>query len=239
MILEQVLSAACPGGHHVDLHGQTFMGRGTLSDGQPVLILGIQEAAFLGIDDATVLSAFVLQALDGVPMPILVVVDSRSQRMTARDELLGLSQFLSHLAQSLLLADLNEFHTVGVLYGQSAAGAFIATALATRSLLALPGAQPAVMDLPSMARVTKLSLATLEEKAKGTPVFAPGLDNLAQMGAVLATVPVSELAAKLVEVTSGAGDGVDRRDRLGAERGGRPKAAEVALAVYSTAVQEA
>jgi malonate decarboxylase gamma subunit len=70
------------------------------------------------------------------------------------------------------------------LYGHAAAGAFLATALATRMLLALPGADPEVMDLPSMARVTKLSLDVLREKAQSTAVFAPGLDNLVKTGGV-------------------------------------------------------
>ena len=35
-----------------------------------------------------------------------------------------------------------------------------------------------------MARVTKLPIETLREKAKVTPVFAPGLENLAQTGAI-------------------------------------------------------
>ena len=43
------------------------------------------------------------------------------------------------------------------------------------------------MDLPSMAKVTKLPIEVLEEKAKSTPVFAPGLSNLAQTGAVHVT----------------------------------------------------
>jgi len=68
--------------------------------------------------------------------------------------------------------------------GGSAAGAFIATALACGTLAALPGAHPELMDLPSMARVTKLPIETLREKAKATPVFAPGLENLAQTGAI-------------------------------------------------------
>ncbi len=34
------------------------------------------------------------------------------------------------------------------------------------------------MDLPSMSRVTKLPMEVLLEKAKSTPVFAPGLANL-------------------------------------------------------------
>jgi hypothetical protein len=83
-----------------------------------------------------------------------------------------------HLAKALIHADLQGHATVGLLFGHTAAGAFIATALAARTLVVLPGAQPAVMDLPSMARVTKLSIEVIEEKAKSKPVFAPGLENL-------------------------------------------------------------
>src|SRR5205807_67055 len=83
--------------------------------------------------------------------------------------------YLSHLAKALLLAEAEGHRTVGLLYGGSAAGAFIATALATGTLVALPGAHPAVMDLPSMARVTKLPVEVLKAKAEATPVFAPEL----------------------------------------------------------------
>ncbi|MDI9682600.1 biotin-independent malonate decarboxylase subunit gamma, partial [Burkholderia cenocepacia] len=50
-----------------------------------------------------------------------------------------------------------------------------------------PGAEPEVMDLPSMSRVTKLPIDVLKEMARSTPVFAPGLDNLVKMGAVSVT----------------------------------------------------
>src|SRR5207244_13470762 len=79
--------------------------------------------------------------------PILFLVDSASQRMSKRDELLGLSEYLSHLAKALLLAEAEGHRTVGLLYGGSAAGAFIATALATGTLVARPCAQPAVKEL--------------------------------------------------------------------------------------------
>ena len=54
--------------------------------------------------------------------PILVLVDSDSQRMSRRDELLGLNEFLAHLAKALILADLSGHPTIGLLYGHSAAG---------------------------------------------------------------------------------------------------------------------
>jgi malonate decarboxylase gamma subunit len=158
--------------------------------------------------------------------------------MSKRDELLGLNEFLAHLAKTLIYADIHGRPTIGLLYGHSAAGAFLATALATRILVGLPGADPVVMDLPSMAKVTKLPIEVLEEKAKSTPVFAPGLRNLAQMGAVHITwdqaLPlIDQFEALLADMP----DARDRRDALGKERGGRLKAADVAERVHGLALQ--
>jgi malonate decarboxylase gamma subunit len=47
-----------------------------------------------------------------------------------------------------------------------------------------PNDATALMDLPSVSRVTKLPLDTLKQLANTTPVFAPGLDHLLQVGAV-------------------------------------------------------
>ena len=164
--------------------------------------------------------------------------DSDSQRMSKRDEMLGLSEYLAHLSKCLILADQQGVPTIGVLYGHTAAGAFIATALSTRVLVALPGADPEVMDLPSMARVTKLSIEVLKEKAKSTPVFAPGLDNLARTGAVLETWdPQKSLAAQLSASLARGAKG-DARDALGKARGGRPKAAEIAARVQELAAHD-
>src|SRR5262249_25953112 len=128
--------------------------------------------------------------------------------------------------------------TIGLLYGHTAAGAFIATALATRTLVALPGATPAVMDLPSMSKVTKLPIEVLERKAKSTPVFAPGLANMVQAGAVMATWDDRvSLAAQLQALLDQPGTTGDRRDQFGKCRAGRLKAAEIAERVHGLAVK--
>ncbi len=152
--------------------------------------------------------------------------------------MLGLNEFLAHLAKSLLYADMHGRPTIGILYGHSAAGALLATGLATRVLVGLPGATPAVMDLPSMAKVTKLSIEALEEKAKSTPVFAPGLSNLARMGAVhLIWNDALSLADQLDTLLARMPDAQDRRGALGKERGGRVKAADIAERVRDLALQ--
>jgi malonate decarboxylase gamma subunit len=239
MTLDDILASLFPEGHDVRSNNGLLLGSGPLKGGGRAVVIGIADRTALGVDEAIRLSRHVLNAMErGGPGPILVLVDGDSQRMSKRDELLGLNEFLAHLAKCLFYADMQGRRTVGLLYGHTAAGAFLATALATRTLVALPGAEPAVMDLPSMSRVTKLSIDVLKEKAESTPVFAPGLDNLAQTGAVLATWDEKvSLADQLQTLLGRDEDGGDQRDRLGKARKGRPKAADIAERVHDLALQ--
>jgi malonate decarboxylase gamma subunit len=228
----EILESLFPDGYRVDAEGSLIGGHGALPGGGRIHVLGVTGGTYLGIEEALWLAGRVLEiarARDAAP--ILLMVDSGSQRMSRRDELLGLNEYLAHLAKALLAAQLAGHDSIGLLYGHSAAGALIATGLATSALVALPGATPTVMDLPSMARVTKLSVDFLRQKAATTPIFAPGLENLAQAGAVMeiwdSGKPLDrQLASCLSKVPV-----ADVRDRLGQERGGRLKAAEIAARV--------
>lgn len=238
MTPDEILTALFPDGHEVRNDKGVLLGSATLRSGDSMLVLGVADRTALGVDEALRLSGYVLKSINKDSGPILVLVDSDSQRMSKRDELLGLNEFLAHLAKVLIHADMNGRPTIGLLYGHSAAGALLATGLATRVLVGLQGADPAVMDLPSIAKVTKLSMEALEEKAKSTPVFAPGLSNLAQMGAVHKTWSravslADQLEALLAEMPASR----DGRDALGKERGGRLKAAEIAGRVRDLALQ--
>lgn len=174
MTLDDILASLFPKGHEIRNDKGVLLGSATLRRGDKMLVLGVADRTALGVDEAIRLSGHVLASIGRDSGPILVLVDSDSQRMSKRDELLGLNEFLAHLAKVLIHADMNGRPTIGLLRSL-AAGALLATGLATRVLVGLPGAHPAVMDLPSMAKVTKLSMEALEEKAKSTPVFAPGL----------------------------------------------------------------
>jgi malonate decarboxylase gamma subunit len=237
MTLDNILASLFPKGHEVVLDHGLLSGQGKLPGGTMLTVIGVDGRTAVGIEEAIRLSSSVLDVLKRDSKdPILVLIDSNSQRMSKRDELLGLSEFLAHLAKSLIVADRLGSRTIGLLYGHTAAGAFIATALATRTLVALPGADPVVMDLPSMSRVTKLPVEILEEKAKSTPVFAPGLENMAQTGAIAAVLdPTMSLAIQLEALLVETVESADTRDRLGKERHGRPKAADIAARVYGLA----
>jgi len=235
--LDEILAYLFPDGHAVKNDDGIVFGSATLRSGCQALVVGVANRTALGVDEAVRLSGYVLDSLATDAGPILVLVDSDSQRMSKRDELLGLNEFLAHLAKTLIYADMNRRPTIGILYGHSAAGALLATGLATRVLVGVPGATPAVMDLPSMAKVTKLSMEALQEKAKSTPVFAPGLSNLAEMGAVHVTWNAAvSLADQLDRLLLNMPDAHDRRDVLGKERGGRLKAADIAERVRDLAL---
>lgn len=243
MSLDELAAALLPGGHdlHTDPAGVTS-GTGTTASGATLGVVGISGGQPVGVDAAVTIAGLVLaHVARGDAAPLLVLVDTQSQRMSRRDELLGLNECLAHLCKSFALASLNGCRTIGVLYGAAAAGAFIATALATDILVAVPGAEPSVMDLKSIARVTKLPLERLEDMAKTTPIFAPGLAHLAATGAVTETWDddrasyAQRLDALIAGAPTPAGAG-DTRDQLGAERRGRLRAAAVAGEVMAAAL---
>ena len=140
------------------------------------------------------------------------------------------------MTKCYVLAGRLGHRTVGVLFGQIAAGAFISTGLAQDVLVAVPGGDPVVMDLPSIARVTKLPQEKLQELAKNTPVFAPGLEHAPQIGSVYEVWDGGDLAEKLSQTLHGPAGAPDRRDELGLERKGRLKAAEIAKRVEQEAL---
>lgn len=241
MALADILKSVFPAGYSLKEKGGLVFGEGKRRQGGSVHLLGVTSDTPLGIEDTATLAARVLEiAHETNGTPILFVIDSNSQRMSRHDELLGLSEYLSHLAKTLRLAEVKGHRSIGLLYGHTAAGAFIATALAAGVLIGLPGANPEVMDLPSVSRVTKLSIDVLTEKAKTNPVFAPGLDYLALTGAVHQIWDgAKSLEPQFEAVLAEPVNETDVRAQIGLERGGRPKAARIIEQILTEAAQHA
>lgn len=238
MTLDNVLASLFPAGHQVE-RGRSGTLHGTAKvDGQgDVTVVGIVDGTPLSVDGAIVLAGHVLATVEaGDGAPIVFLVDTASQNMARGDELLGLNEYLAHLYKSLALASLHGHRTVSVLFGHAAAGAFIASALSTQSLVALPGAAPSVMDLPSISRVTKLPLEQLEDLAKRTPIFAPGVEPLFATGAVTETWAADQpFAPRLAALLRQPMPTSDLRDQLGLERKGRLLARKIAERVAAEA----
>jgi malonate decarboxylase gamma subunit len=211
-------------------------GTGKRKDGEAIAVIGVANGEALGTVGVLPLAEEVLRIVaEGGKSPILVLVDTQGQLMARRDEMRGLNEYLAHLAKCLLLASQQGHRTIGLEYGKAAAGAFLATALATDRLVGLPGAEPTVMDLPSISRVTKLPLDTLKQLAETTPVFAPGLEHLLQMGAVAEIWDPKKPLDEQLEATLRNASAADTRDELGAQRNGRVMAAMVAKRVIAAA----
>ena len=242
MTLDEIAQALFPGGHTLKTDGSGAVGgEATTGTGTRVGVVGIAGGNAVGIDAAFAMAETVLAHIAGPnpgadKLPLVMLVDTQSQAMTRRDELLGLNEYLAHLCKCLALASFSGHRTIGVLYGPAAAGAFIATALATDILIAVPGAAPSVMDLPSIARITKLPLEKLQKMAESTPIFAPGLDPLATTGAVsdIWNDPAT-FAGHLDALLASEPPDKDLRDQLGAERKGRLKAFSIAARVFEAA----
>jgi malonate decarboxylase gamma subunit len=240
MTLDEALKALFGSSFTIDLRPDgTLLGEARLTPTQNATLIGVVEGAALGVEGAITLAHRVLSLIRaGQRQPILLLIDSSSQRMSHRDELLGLNEYLAHLAKALWQADRAGFPTVTLLYGGGAAGAFVTTALATRALIALPGAHPAVMDLASIARVTKLPPEMLQKMSENTAVFAPGIANIVLMGAVTDTWTANQnLSARLIQLLVHYDElPVDGRDLSGHERGGRTLAVDVAGQVMRAAL---
>ncbi len=242
MTLDEVLASLFPAGNTVQRgsHG-VVSGTGKIEGHADVAVIGIVDGTPLSVDGALVLAGHVLDLVSkGGGGTLMVLVDTSSQNMARRDELLGLNEFLAHLSKSLTLAAAEGLYTIGVLYGHAAAGAFISTALSTQILVALPGAFPSVMDLPSISRVTKLPLETLSDLAKSTPIFAPGLEPLFATGAVTEKWELATLQSQLKAVLARRPSGfADERDSIGLQRKGRLEARAIAQRVIDEAASHA
>ena len=240
MTLDEVLKALFGTTFTVDVRADgTLFGEVRLTPTQSAALIGVVQGAPLGVEGALALAHRVLTLIRaGQRQPIFVLIDSDSQRMSQRDELLGLNEYLSHLAKVLWQADRSGFPTITLLYGGGAAGAFVTTALSTRALIVLPGAHPAVMDLGSIARVTKLPVDLLQKMGERTPVFAPGIANIELMGAVTESWGAeSNLPERVLSLLQRFGElPEDGRDQRGRECGGRTLAAGIAEQVMRAAL---
>src|ERR1700678_2524840 len=117
MTLDEVLDWLFPSGHEVE-HGPfgTLHGIAKVDGQGDVTVIGIVGGTPLGVDGAILLAGHVLDAVKaGTRAPIVVLVDTSSQNMARRDELLGLNEYLAHLTKTLALAAMQGHRTVSVL----------------------------------------------------------------------------------------------------------------------------
>lgn len=218
-----------PQGHTVQASGQVLTGQGRVGN-ETVAVVGTLDHAAIGVDIALQLSEAVIAIMNDHPrMPILMLVDTQGQQLSRRDELLGNSPFLAHLAKCFAVARTRGHQLLSVVYSEAVSGGFLSLGMIADETYAVPGAQIRVMALPAMSRITKLPLEELEALCRTSPILGPGAHNFVALGAVeeiwegsLDACLLSALAKK---------NHLDKRRELGASRGGRTGAARVAQLV--------
>lgn len=200
-------------------------------DGRTVTLVGTADRAVIGADVALKLARAVLDAMRDEPgRPILVIVDNAGHRLSRRDELMANNGCIAHLTRCLDAARRRGHRVIGLVHDLAVSGGFMATGLSTDLCYALPGSEVRVMAPAAMARVTKIPLDRLEELSAANPVLGPGVENFIRVGG-LEGVWDGDLKAHFREALARPLDGADMRRALGASRGGRTAAAEVAAMV--------
>ncbi|MFG1372510.1 biotin-independent malonate decarboxylase subunit gamma [Xanthobacter oligotrophicus] len=223
---ETLFDRLFPDGHAITRDGLFFSGTGT-SAGRSVAVIGTVDAAPIGVELAFRMAGEVLAIVRDHPgRPILLLVDTQGQRLSHRDELLGINGYMAHLAKCLALARNTGHPILGLVWSQAVSGGFLASSLFADRCFALKEAEVRVMNLPAMSRITKIPLERLEDLSKTSPVFAPGVENYWRMGAIEALWS-GDLARELAAALS-THDTADQRRARGAERGGRRLALDVA-----------
>lgn len=195
-------------------------GQGYIND-QPFHILGVNESIFLGVKEVLVMTEKVIGLIEAQSKaPLLLLVDVAGQRLSMRDEWLGLNQYFAHLLSCLAVFRQQGRAQIAIVYNQAVGGSFIAFGLMADTIIALPEAKLAVMWLEAIAKITKIDIQALERLSQTVPVFAPGVENFYQLGGLHQIVALPALKQAVLTAAQSI-DNTDNRAHLGYQRTGR------------------
>jgi malonate decarboxylase gamma subunit len=184
MNVEALLCELFPAGHAVTVADDVLTGQAVTPSGE-IAVIGTTNHCAVGVETSLALAAFVLEVLNRWPgRPILMLVDTQGQRLSKKDELLGINAYLAHLVKCLEMARVRGHRLLTLVYGEAVSGGFLSFGLMADEIHALPEAKMRVMNLPAMAKITKLPLELLEELSTASPSFAPGAENFFKLGGV-------------------------------------------------------
>lgn len=216
--------------HAVARDGKLLAGTARVG-GMAVTVIGTAEQTQIGVDLALAMARHVLDTLRDAPgRPIVLIVDNAGQRLSLWDELMGNNGCIAHLTKCLDTARRRGHKVIGLVHTLAISGGFMATGMATGACYAMPGAELRLMAPSAMSRVTKIPEERLAELSRTQPVLGPGVDNFVRIGG-LHGVFGSDARAALRAALAADDQQDDPRRRLGAERGGRTHALEVAALV--------
>lgn len=145
----------------------------------------------VGLQEGWVLAKYIHQAIQedaeqSVKRNIVAVIDVPSQAYGYNEELLGIHYACAASADAYATARLRGHAVTGVIVGNAISGAFLAHGLQSSRLIALNDDQINVqaMSKQSAARITKRTIAELEEATKKVPAMAYDIHNYYTLGAL-------------------------------------------------------
>jgi malonate decarboxylase gamma subunit len=184
MKIESLLNDLFPAGHSV-MEQNSLLSGFAICDQVEIAVLGTSDHLAVDAASALELAAFVLRVIREKPgASIVMLVDTKGQRLSKVEELLGLNGYLAHLVKCLELARRSGHRLISLVYAEAVSGGFLSFGLMADDIYALPDATIGVMNLPAMSRITKLPLDMLEELSVSSPSFAPGVDNFCRLGGI-------------------------------------------------------
>ena len=211
---------------HTHIANNIIFGSGTIQT-TSFHILGTVESTMLGVDEAMEMAKHVLSIDKNDSKPIVLLVDVVGQKLSKRDEWLGMYACFAHLLKCLHLARKKGHKLFSLIYNQAIGGSFIAFGLMADRIYALPNATLAVMWLEGMAKVTKIDIDVLKKISETSPVFAPGVDNFKKLGGLHEVLSLDSVGQHIIDVINETDLTIDNRAWLGKEYGGRTKAFEI------------
>lgn len=231
MKLEALLNALFPEGHTLNMTEGVVTGWATTAHGE-IAVLGTRDHLAVTAEAALCLARFVLQVIKTRPeCPILMLVDTQGQLLSKQQEILAVNGYLAHLVKCLELARRHDHRLLALVYAQAVSGGFLSFGLMADEIHALADAEVHVMNLPAMARITKLPLEKLEALSESSAIFTPGVESFYQLGGV-DSIWSGALHERLHEALLRQSVG-DQRRAAGQERGGRLQALSVTRAVLA------
>ncbi|WP_019913757.1 biotin-independent malonate decarboxylase subunit beta [Paenibacillus sp. HW567] len=119
-----------------------------------------------------------------VKRPIIAVIDVPSQAYGYKEEMVGISLALAASADAYATARLQGHPVIGVIVGNAISGAFLAHGLQSNRLIALNDDKINIqaMSKASAARITKRTIAELEEATKKVPAMAYDVNSYSTLG---------------------------------------------------------
>ncbi|ALP38792.1 malonate decarboxylase subunit beta [Paenibacillus sp. IHB B 3084] len=121
-----------------------------------------------------------------IKRPIIAIIDVPSQAYGYKEELIGISLALAASADAYATARLEGHPVIGVIVGNAISGGFLAHGLQSNRLIALDDSKVNIqaMSKASAARITKRTIAELDEATKKVPAMAYDVRSYSTLGAL-------------------------------------------------------